>query len=166
MLFWTNSWWAFHVRQATPVELIPILFIYFAIQRPNLSDDQENVTEKVSKPPEQRFVQYSSSSPLIHCSPVLTLFGLACTSSTWYAPICYVSFSLLNNQPVPNGSLYVLDGVGCVLLNNLILSRPNKLNICRNDPSHKLFWWWNTMQSTPQGPSDHSSVTNSIGHDN
>ena len=55
--------WAFHVRQATPVELIPILFISFAIQRPNLSDDQGNVTEKVSKPPEQRFDQYSYIQP-------------------------------------------------------------------------------------------------------
>jgi hypothetical protein len=53
--------------------------------------------------------------------------------------------------------------VGCVLLNNSIQSRPNSLNICQNDCSHK-FWWRNTMQSTPQGPPNISSVTISTGH--
>jgi hypothetical protein len=55
MLFLTNLWWAFHVRQATEVEFIPILFISFAIGRPKLSEDQEIITDKVSKPLEQRF---------------------------------------------------------------------------------------------------------------
>ena len=128
MLFWTNVWWAFHVHQATPVKLI-YQFCLFLLQfeGPNSQKIKRLLLTKWVSLRNKYLTNIPASSHLVHCSPVLTLFCFACNSSTWYAPIYYGSSSLFNNQPepAPIGSLYMLDGVGCVLLNNSILSRPN-----------------------------------------
>ena len=55
-----------------------------------------------------------ASSLLVDCSPVLTMCGFPCMPFTWYTPRCKGASSLFNNQPVPIGSLYTTDRVGCV----------------------------------------------------
>ena len=101
---------------AKQLQLNSYQFCLFLVQfkGPTSQTTKRTLLKRWVSLPNKDLTNIPSFSPLVHCSPVLTLFGFACTSSTWYAPICYVSFSLLNNQPVPISSLYATDRVGCV----------------------------------------------------
>ena len=94
----TNSWWAFHVHHASYVGLMPILYISFAIRRFKLAEDQELLLTRWVSLRNEDSASILASSLLVDCSPVLTLFGFAWTSSAWYAPICHGPSSLFNKQ--------------------------------------------------------------------
>ena len=70
MLFWTNLWWAFHVRQATPVELIPILFISFAIEGLTMQKIKGLAVrgERASATRVRPILQHPASSLIVHPS--------------------------------------------------------------------------------------------------
>ena len=116
MLFWTNLYGLFTVRQATPVELMPILLFSFAIIDSLNSHHTKWLLLKcrlMSLWNEDLTIS-PASGLLVNFLSGLTVCSFPGTFSAWYATIHRKFSSLFNNQPVPIGSLYATDRVGCV----------------------------------------------------
>jgi hypothetical protein len=148
MLFWTNLWWAFHVRQATPAKLMPFLLFSFektCVIPSGCCWNGEWASETRIRP----LVQHPASSSIFHPASLCAASHALSPPDTQQFTVNSPLYLTTNQSPLApfrrQKELVVFS------LNNSNLLSSKWPNICQNNPSHRLLRRWDTTETILHG---------------